>query len=85
MKSVHFPSFSKITKKKSTKTLTSQSVVFKPSTGKVQLNKTKKIKKIVKKLKVNKKKKVCMDKWFGQKRLWLFGNHINPIPLLPRR
>lgn len=24
----------------------------------------------------------CMDKWFGEKRLWLFGNHL---PLLPRR
>ncbi|XP_062539033.1 cyclin-dependent kinase-like 1 isoform X1 [Armigeres subalbatus] len=23
----------------------------------------------------------CMDKWFGEKRLWLFGNHL---PLLPR-
>lgn len=23
-----------------------------------------------------------MDKWFGEKRLWLFGNHL---PLLPRR
>lgn len=24
----------------------------------------------------------CMEKWFGDKRLWLFGNNL---PLLPRR